>query len=70
MALDIIYLIIATPITIGVMYVAHCIKQHRKHLANLPEAKPYQFEKDEFIEGAQEFTEMLVQRRMYKGKQL
>ena len=66
--MDIIYLIILTPITIAVMYGWHCIKRNNKRFEETPEAIPYQFEKDEYIPEFNEFTQMLVQRRMYKGK--
>jgi len=66
--MDLIYLIILTPITIAVMYGAHCIKLNSKRFNEMPEAKPYQFERDEYIPEFNEFTQMLVQRRMYKGK--
>ena len=45
--MDLIYLIILTPITIAVMYGAHCIKLNSKRFNEMPEAKPYQFERDE-----------------------
>lgn len=52
------------------MYGAHCIKQQVKHFNNLPEATPYQFERDEFLP---EFNEAMKHqrkeiKRMYKGK--
>lgn len=70
MALDLIYLIIVTPITVMGMYGAHCIKQQVKHFKNLPEATPYQFERDQFLP---EFNEAMKHqrkeiKRMYKGK--
>lgn len=68
MSLDIIYLIIATPVTIAVMYGSHVIKRNRKRRIETPEATPYQFERDEFIPEFNEFTQMLLQRRMYKGR--
>lgn len=70
MALDLIYLIIATPITVIVMYGAHCVKQTVKHYQNLPEATPYQFERDHFIEGFNEAIKHQRKeiKRMYKGK--
>jgi hypothetical protein len=68
--MDIIYLLIATPITIAVMYGWHCIKLNAKRMEEQPEAKPYEFERDEYIPEFNEFTQMLYQRRMYKGKQL
>lgn len=66
--MDIIYLIILTPITIAVMYAWHCIKRNSKRFEEQPEATPYVFEKDEYIPEFNEFTQMLCQRRMYKGK--
>ena len=66
--MDLIYLIILTPTTIAVMYAWHCIKQNTKRFEKIEEAKPYQFERDEYIPEFNEFTQMLVQRKMYKGK--
>jgi hypothetical protein len=66
--MDIIYLIILTPITIAVMYAWHCIKRNNKRFEQLPEATPYQFEKDEPIENFDEFTEVLTNFKMYRGK--
>jgi len=66
--MDLIYLFILTPVTIAVMYGAHCIKRNNKRFEQIEEAKPYQFERDEYIPEFNEFTQMLVQRRMYKGK--
>lgn len=68
MSLDIIYLIIATPVTIAVMYGSHVIKRNRKRRVETPEAVPYQFEKDQYIPEFNEFSQMLYQRRMYKGR--
>ena len=68
MSLDIIYLIIATPVTIAVMYGSHVIKRNRKRRIETPEAKPYQFERDQFNPEFNEFSQMLFERRMYKGR--
>lgn len=70
MALDLIYLIIGTPVTIAVMYGAHCIKQQVKHFNNLPEATPYEFERDEFLPNFNEAMKHQRKeiKRMYKGK--
>jgi hypothetical protein len=70
MKLDIIYLIIAAPIAFTVSYAYYCVKQYRKQLSNLPEAKPYEFEKDQFIEGFDEIIKHQRSqiKRMYKGK--
>jgi hypothetical protein len=50
------------------MYAWHCIKRNSKRFEEQPEATPYVFEKDEYIPEFNEFTQMLYQRRMYKGK--
>ena len=70
MALDLIYLIIATPVTIAVMYGAHCVKQQVKHFNNLPEATPYEFERDQFLPNFNEAMKHQRKeiKRMYKGK--
>lgn len=70
MKLDIIYLIIGTPVAFAISYGYYCLKQYRKQLSNMPEAKPYEFEKDQFIEG---FNDTIKHqrtqiKRMYKGK--
>ena len=46
MALDIIYLIIGTPVAFAIGYAHYCIKRNTKRLREMPEATPYQFEKD------------------------
>jgi len=66
--MDIIYLIIMTPAAFAIGYAAHCIKLNNKRFEQMPEAKPYKFEKDQYIPEFNEFTQMLYQRRMYKGK--
>ena len=68
MALDIIYPIILTPITIAVMYASHVLTKKSKR--EIQEATPYQFEKDEMI---QDFNEVIQHQRqelyrMYKGQ--
>ncbi len=70
MALDIIYLIIGTPVTIAVMYGSHVLRSKRK--PSTPEAKPYQFERDNFVPG---FNEAIQHQRnelnrMYRGEAL
>jgi hypothetical protein len=70
MKLDIIYLIALTPVVFAVSYGYWCIKQYHKQLSNMPEAKPYEFEKDQIIE---DFNEKIKHqrsqiKRMYKGK--
>jgi hypothetical protein len=70
MQLDIIYLIALAPVVFSISYGYWCIKQYHKQLSNMPEAKPYEFEKDQIIEG---FNEKIKHqrsqiKRMYKGK--
>ena len=67
MALDIIYPILLTPITIAVMYASHVLTKKSKR--EIQEATPYQFEKDEIV---QDFNEVIQHQRqelyrMYKG---
>ena len=68
MSLDVIYLIIGTPVTIAVMYGSHVVRKSLKRKVETPEATPYQFERDEFRPEFDEFTQMLYQRRMYRGR--
>jgi len=68
MSLDIIYPIILAPATIAVAYCAHVIRRNKKRKIETPEAEPYKFERDEFRPEFDEFTQMLVQRRMYRGR--
>lgn len=68
--LDLIYLFIATPVAFAISYGYYEIKQYRKQLSNMPEAKPYEFEKDQFIEN---YDDIIMHQRsqikkMYKGK--
>lgn len=68
MALDLIYPILLTPITIAVMYGVYKAKQVFNKPKNVtPEATPYVFERDVFKPEFNDFTQMLTQRRMYKG---
>lgn len=68
MALDIIYPIILTPITIAVMYASHVLTKKSKR--EIQEATPYQFEKDEMVQGFNEVIQHQRQElyRMYKGQ--
>ena len=66
MALDIIYPIILTPITIAVMYGVHCIKKANRQ--ELPEAKPYEFERDEYNPDFDQFSKVIRDFKFYKGK--
>jgi hypothetical protein len=61
--MDLIYLILATPLAVAVSFVAYKFKQYKRDLNNLPEARPYEFERDEFIPHFDEYTQMLTQRK-------
>lgn len=71
MSLDIIYLLIATPVTIAVMYGGHVLRKSMR-TNTTQEAQPYQFERDEYREG---FNEAIQHQRtelnrMYRGEAL
>lgn len=65
--MDLIYLILATLLAVVFSFVAWKFKQYKRDLNKLPEAKPYQFERDEFIPDFDEYTQMLIQRRLKKN---
>ena len=68
--MDLIYFILISPIAIVASFCFYKLNQTRKDWANLPEAKPYQFEKDQCIDSFNE--KILYQRKqikkLYKGK--
>jgi hypothetical protein len=68
--MDLIYFILVAPIAIVGSFCFYKLSQCNKDWANLPEAKPYQFEKDQFIDS---FNEKILHQRkqikkLYKGK--
>ncbi len=67
--LDIIYLLIATPVTIAVMYGSHVVRKSMRATNQTEEAQPYQFERDEFVPGFNEAIEhqRTELNRMYRG---
>jgi len=72
MSLDIIYLLIGTPVTIAVMYGSHVVRKWMRATNQIQEAKPYQFERDKFVPG---FNEAIQHQRaelnrMYRGEAL
>lgn len=71
MSLDIIYLIIGTPVTIAVMYGSHVVRKSLRTKPT-PEAQPYQFERDQFIAGFNETVQhqRTELKRMYRGEAL
>jgi len=66
--MDLIYLIIVTPLAVAGSFVAYKFKQYKRDLNRLPEARPYEYEKDEFIPHFDDYTQMLTQRRLKKNK--
>lgn len=66
MSLDIIYPIILTPIAFAVGYGIHCIKKAMNK--ELPEAKPYEFERDVYNPDFDEFSQAIRDFKFYKGK--
>lgn len=66
MALDIIYPIILTPIAFAVGYGIHCIKKAINQ--ELPEAKPYEFERDKYNPDFDQFSQVIYNHKFYKGK--
>ena len=71
MALDIIYLIIGTPVTIAVMYGGRVLRKSLR-TKTTEEAQPYQFERDQFIAGFNETVQhqRTELKRMYRGEAL
>lgn len=65
--MDLIYLILVTPIALAVSFLVWKLKQYKRDLNNIPEAEPYKWEKDEFIPDFDEYTQMLLQRRLKKN---
>ena len=65
--MDLIYLILVTPLAGAFSFIVWKFKQYKRDLNNLPEAKPYQWEKDEFIPEFDQYTQMLTQRRLKKN---
>lgn len=62
--MDLIYLILISPIAIVGSFCFYKLSQYKKHWANLPEAKPYQFERDQVIDN---FNDAIIhQRRQIK----
>jgi hypothetical protein len=66
--MDLIFLLVITPITIAVMFVCWKYKQYFRDINNLPEATPYQFEKDEYLPEFDAYTRTIFQHKFYKGQ--
>ena len=59
--MDIIYLVLLTPIAVVVSFLGWKLKQYKKDINNLPEAKPFEYERDEYIPHFDEYTQTLYQ---------
>ena len=64
--MDIVYIILVTPLALVVSFLAWKLKQYKKDIDRLPEAKPYQYEKDEYIPHFDEYTQTLYQYKTSK----
>lgn len=59
--MDIIYLVLVTPIAGLVSFLGWKLRQYKRDINNLPEAKPFEFERDKFIPNFDEYTQSLHQ---------
>ena len=59
--MDIIYFILLTPIAVVVSFLGWKLKQYKKDINNLPEAKPFEYERDAYIPTFDEYTQTLYQ---------
>lgn len=66
MALDIIYPLLLTPIAFAVGYGVHTLRKALNQ--DIPEAKPYEFERDVYKPEFDEFSQVLFKHKFYKGK--
>lgn len=66
--MDIIYLILLTPVAVAVSFLYWKFKQYKRDVDGLPEAMPYEYERDEFIPNFDAYTQMMVKRRVKKIK--
>jgi len=66
--MDLIFLIVITPITIAVMFVYWKLKQYFRDFDTLPEALPYEFERDKYIPEFDTYTRTIYKHKFYKGK--
>jgi hypothetical protein len=59
--MDIIYLILLTPVAVVVSFLGWKLKQYKNDINKLPEAKPFEFERDQYIPTFDEYTQTLYQ---------
>lgn len=66
--MDLIYILIVSPVALGLSFLAWKIKQYKRDIASLPEAKPFQYERDEMIPHFDEYTQTIYNYKFYKGR--
>jgi len=59
--MDIVYILLITPVAVVVSFLAWKLKQYKKDINNLPEAKPFEYERDAYIPHFDEYTQTLYQ---------
>jgi hypothetical protein len=59
--MDIIYFILLTPVAVVVSFLAWKLRQYKNDINKLPEAKPFEFERDQYIPHFDEYTQTLYQ---------
>ena len=59
--MDIIYLVLVTPIAVVGSFLVWKFKQYKRDMERLPEAKPFEYERDEYIPHFDEYTQTLYQ---------
>jgi hypothetical protein len=59
--MDIIYFILVTPIAVVGSFLVWKLKQYNRDINRLPEAKPFEYERDAFIPTFDEYTQTLYQ---------
>jgi hypothetical protein len=59
--MDIIYFILLTPVAVVVSFLGWKLRQYKNDINKLPEAKPFEFERDQYIPHFDEYTQTLYQ---------
>jgi hypothetical protein len=57
--MDIIYIILLTPVAVVVSFLGWKLRQYKNDINKLPEAKPFEYERDEYIPHFDEYTQTL-----------
>jgi len=59
--MDIIYFILLTPVAVVVSFLGWKLRQYKNDINKLPEAKPFEYERDAYIPHFDEYTQTLYQ---------